>query len=96
MGVVLNLVLWGILVLALTGMVIYRKRLDDHDDHTIHLHNDPIDSGIISNQVSVAKRVATMDKAIRYMIILLIAYGLVIAVLAGYQAWINSLAPAAL
>jgi len=94
MGVVVNLMLWGILVIALTGMYIYRKRLDDHEDHTIHLHNDPLDSKIISSQVSIGKRLDTMDKAIRYMTFLVIAYGIVIAILAGYQAWMTSLTPA--
>jgi hypothetical protein len=93
MAVILNLVVWGVLVLALTGMFIYRRSVDGHGDHTVHLHDDPLDARIISSQVAIGKRLDGMDKAIRYMVIAVVVYGVVVAGLACYQAWLSSYNP---
>jgi hypothetical protein len=93
MSLILNLVVWGVLVLTLTAMAIYRRWVDEHEDHTVHLHDDPLDSRIISSQMTIGKRLDSLDKAIRYLMIVVIAYGLVIAGLAGYQSWLNSYNP---
>jgi hypothetical protein len=89
MTVIINLAVWGVLVLTLTGMFIYRRWVDSNEDHTVHLHDDPLDSRIISSQVTIGRRLDGLDKAIHYLMIVVIVYGVVVAGLAGYQAWLN-------
>lgn len=87
MKLILQLILWGILILATICMYVYRRWLENHEDHYIHLHDDQHDSGIIKSQSTIGKRLETVDKVKNVMLIVVILWGLAIAAMAVYQAW---------
>jgi hypothetical protein len=76
-----------ILIAALVGLYIYRRWLENHDDHYIHLHNDAHDTGIINTQTSMAKRLDTIDKLKNAGLAAVILYALAIAAMAVYIGW---------
>jgi hypothetical protein len=82
-----HLSLWGILLLVVIGLFIYRRWLENHDDPYIHLHNDSHDSSIITSQNAAAKRLDTIDKLKNGLLIAVIVYALAIAGIVGYIAW---------
>src|SRR5581483_3940276 len=87
MKLILQLIVWGILILATICMYLYRRWLEDHEDHYIHLHDDVHDSSIIKSQSTIGKRLETVDKVKNVMLIVVILWGLAIAAMAVYQAW---------
>jgi len=87
MSIILHIVLCVVLALIAVGVSLYKKWLEDHDDHYIHLHNDAVDSRIINTQAVMDKRIANMEKLSRYLIIAVIAYALIICGMALYSAW---------
>jgi hypothetical protein len=85
-----NLILIGVLALVVGTLFMYRRWIEDHDDHNIHLHNNPSDSQIIHMQEDAAKKLDMVEKAIRYLTIVLIVYGVAVAGYAIYTEWIIS------
>jgi uncharacterized protein (UPF0333 family) len=82
-----HLSLWGILVLAVIALFLYRRWLENHDDPYIHLHNDSHDSSIITAQNAAAKRLDTVDKLKNGLLIAVIVYALAILGIVAYVAW---------
>jgi hypothetical protein len=76
-----------ILVTAVVGLYVYRRWLENHDDHYIHLHNDSHDTGIIDTQTSMARRLDMVDKLKNAGLAAVILYGLAIAGIAVYVGW---------
>jgi hypothetical protein len=76
-----------ILVTAVVGLYVYRRWLENHDDHYIHLHNDSHDTGIIDTQTSMARRLDMVDKLKNAGLAAVILYGLAIAGMAVYVGW---------
>lgn len=87
MNLTFHLSLWGILLLIVIGLFIYRRWLENHDDPYIHLHNDSHDSSIITTQNAAAKRLDTVDKLKNGLLIAVIVYALAILGIVGYIAW---------
>lgn len=87
MNVLLHSVLCGVLVLITVAIGLYRKYLEDHCDHYIHLHNDSHDASTIDTQSAVAKRIDQLDKLRTGLIVAVIVYALTIAGVATYMAW---------
>lgn len=87
MNLTFHLSLWGILVLAVIALFIYRRWLENHDDPYIHLHNDSHDSTIITSQNAAAKRLDTVDKLKNGLLIAVIVYAFAILGIVGYIAW---------
>jgi hypothetical protein len=83
----LHLTLWGILVVILAAVAMYRKWLESHDDHYIHLHNTATDTKIISSQMTHAKRIELLSRLTRYLMAAAILYALVLVAGAVYVAW---------
>ena len=84
-----NLILIGVLALVVGAMFMYRRWIEDHDDHNIHLHNNPTEAQIIHMQEDAAKKLEMVEKAIRYLTVALVVYGVVIAAYASYTEWIS-------
>lgn len=76
-----------VLVVAVVGLYVYRRWLENHDDHYIHLHNDSHDASIIDTQTSMAKRLDLVDKVKNAGLVAVILYGLVIAAMFVYVGW---------
>ena len=62
MNFTLHLILCGVLLAITLGVVLYRKWLEDHNDHYIHLHNDSHDTGVINSQQAMIKRLETLGR----------------------------------
>jgi len=76
-----------ILLAAVCGLYLYRRWLENHDDHYIHLHNDAHDASIINTQASMAKRLELVDKLKNAGLAAVILYGVAIAAMAFYVGW---------
>jgi len=87
MNLMYNVAALTILVLAVVGLYVYRRWLENHEDHYIHLHNDSHDSSIITSQTSMAKRLQMVDKLKNGLLAAVILYALAIAAMAVYAGW---------
>ena len=87
MNLILNLILCGVLVLVAIGVALYRKWLEDHCDHYIHLHDDSHDATVINAQAAITRRIEVMDKLKTGLIVAIVVYALAIAGWATYAAW---------
>ena len=87
MNLIPHLVICGVLLLTTIGLYLYRRWLENHEDHYIHLHNDSHDSAIINSQTSMCKRCETVDKIKYATLIATIVYAIAIGAMATYQAW---------
>lgn len=90
MNVTLHLAICGVLVFFLVASFLYRKFIDDHDDHNIHLTNTTSDARILTTQVAHAKRIEMLDKLNKYLSIVVILYLIAIGLMAGYSGWFAS------
>ncbi len=90
MNLMLNLIFCGVLVLLAIGVALYRKWLEDHCDHYIHLHNDTHDSSVVTDQSALCRRIEVMDKLKTGLIVAIVVYALAIAGWATYSAWNTS------
>ncbi len=87
MNLTFHIVALVVLIAALVGLYLYRRWLENHDDHYIHLHNDAHDASIINTQASMGKRLDTLDKLKNAGLIAVILYALAIAGMAIYTGW---------
>ena len=87
MNVIVHLVICGLLVMVLVASFLYRKFIDDHDDHNIHLGANAIDLRVIDTQVQHTKRIEALGTLIKYLTIVVILYLIAIAGMASYSAW---------
>jgi hypothetical protein len=87
MNFMIHIVAWIILLAAVCGLYLYRRWLENHDDHYIHLHNDAHDASIINTQTSIGKRLDVLDKIKNAGLAAVILYALAIAAMAVYVGW---------
>ncbi len=87
MNLTFHIVALVVLIAAVVGLYLYRRWLENHDDHYIHLHNDAHDASIINTQASMAKRLDMLDKLKNAGLAAVIIYGLAIAGMAVYLGW---------
>ena len=87
MNLTYHLILCGVLAVATVGMFLYRRWLENHGDHYIHLHNDSHDSTIVNSQAVMCKRCETVDKVKNALLAVTIVYAVIIAGYASYIAW---------
>jgi hypothetical protein len=90
MNVTLHLAICGVLVLFLVASFLYRKFIDDHDDHNIHLTNTASDARILTSQVAHAKRIEILDRLNKYLSVAVILYLIAIGLMAAYTGWFAS------
>ena len=87
MNLMYHIVALVILIAAVAGLYLYRRWLENHDDHYIHLHNDAHDASIINTQSAMARRLDMVDKLKNAGLAAVILYGLAIAAMAVYIGW---------
>lgn len=85
--IVMNLAICGALALVALGVSFYRKYLEDHCDHYIHLHDDSHDVSVVNAQSEICKRIDTMDKLRKGLFAAVIVYAVAIGGFAVYNAW---------
>jgi hypothetical protein len=91
----MNLIYHGValfvLVAAVVALYIYRRWLENHDDHYIPLHDDSHDTSIINTQTTMARRLDGIDKLKNALLTAVIVYALAIAGMAIYIGWTANL-----
>ena len=87
MNLMYHVVALLVLIVAVIGLYIYRRWLENHDDPYIHLHNDSHDASIVNTQSSMAKRLDVVDKVKNAALAAVIVYALAIAAMAVYIGW---------
>jgi hypothetical protein len=90
MNLTYHIVALVVLIAAVVGLYLYRRWLENHDDHYIHLHNDAHDATIITTQTTMAKRLDAIDKLKNAGLIAVIVYAVAIAAMAVYIGWNSS------
>ena len=90
MNLTFHLILCGVLALALVAMYLYRRYLENHEDHYIHLHSDSHDASIINSQTAIGKRLELVDKVKTGLMVAVIVYAVAIIGMVAYQAWMTS------
>ena len=90
MNLIINLIVWGILLVITIVLWLYRRFLETREDHYIHLHGDEHDAKVLQSQAATGKRVETIAKTKNILLIVVILYGLAIAALEIYRAWNNT------
>jgi len=90
MNIMYHVAALTILIIAVAGLYVYRRWLENHEDHYIHLHNDSHDSSIISSQNTMAKRLEMVDKLKNAGLAAVILYALAIAAMAAYAGWTSN------
>jgi NADH:ubiquinone oxidoreductase subunit 3 (subunit A) len=89
MNVTLHVIICAVVVVITVCMFLYRRWLENREDHYIHLHNDSHDSTIIATQEATAKRLESIDKVKNTLLVVSILYILAIIGMALYTAWNN-------
>jgi hypothetical protein len=87
MNLTLHLILCGILLVATVCVAVYRKWLEDHCDNYIHLHNDAHDAAVVQTQEGLCRKLEVMTRLQTGLIAATIAYAVIIAAVASYNAW---------
>jgi hypothetical protein len=87
MNLILNLSLCGVVIVAAIAAGLYRKYLEDHCDHYLHLHPDTHDASVVTAQNAMCKRIETIDKVKTALIVAAVIYAIAIAAFATYNAW---------
>ncbi len=90
MNLVVHVAVLTLLAVVLFAVWMYRKWLDDHEDHNIHLRNTASDTNTIVVQENINKRLEMLEKTIRYLTIIVIVYAVVVAGVAIYNGWNSS------
>ncbi|MBV9266464.1 MAG: hypothetical protein JO061_09880 [Acidobacteriaceae bacterium] len=90
MNLTLNIILWVILLAITVGVSLYRRWLENHCDHYIHLHNDSHDAAVVSSQSAVCRKLDLLEKLRIALIVAVVVYALAIAGIASYNAWNTS------
>jgi uncharacterized protein involved in tellurium resistance len=86
----INLIVWGVILILTIVLWLYRRFLENREDHYIHLHGDDREAKALQTQSVVGKRVETLSRTTRILVIVLVVYGLVIAGFEIYRAWNNT------
>lgn len=90
MNVTLHLSIVGVLVLCLVASYLYRKFIDEHDDHNIHLSNSPTDVRTINTQLEHGKKIEMLGKLNLYLTIIVVLYLVAICGMLAYTSWMAS------
>lgn len=90
MNLIINLIVWGALLVITIILWLYRRYLENREDHYIHLHGDDHDAQVLQQQSAVGKKVETLSRTTKILLVLVILYGLAIAGFEIWRAWNNT------
>jgi hypothetical protein len=77
-------VFWGVLAIAVVFLIFYRKAVASHEDDSLHL-----EGGASMQQMSMAHRLALIDRWGKTLTVLVMVYGIALAAIYLYQVWNN-------
>jgi hypothetical protein len=84
-------IVWFVIGLATAGLALYRKLLSMREEDLIHL--GPGEEGLISQQSTLAHKLDIIDTWGKGLTAATVGFGLVIAAIYLYHAWLQSLQP---
>jgi uncharacterized protein involved in tellurium resistance len=90
MNLIINVIVWGAVLVITIILWLYRRFLENREDHYIHLHGDDREAQVLQQQTVVGKKVETLSRTTRILVIILVLYGLAIAAFEIYRAWNTS------
>jgi len=76
---------WIVLAFVVAGLAIYRKTISSHEDDVLHVSAG--ESAVISKQADVAHRLDSIDRWGKLLTVVLVVYGVLLALAYGYQIW---------
>lgn len=77
-------VFWGVLAIVVVVLIIYRKSVSSQEDDSLHLEGN-----MPSEQVSLAHRLAMIDRWGKTLTVVVAVYGVALAAIYMYQIWNN-------
>jgi hypothetical protein len=80
------LVLWAVLAVVVLALVVYRRVVAQQEDDALHVL-EPV--GVAQHQVSLAQKLEHIDKWGKLLTAIAAVYGLILAVLYVYKAWVQ-------
>ena len=78
-------VLWGVLALAVLAIALYRRSLSSREDDSIHLSAG--ENAAVSEQTTLARQLAIVDRWGKLLTIVLVVTGLVLGGLYLWSVW---------
>ncbi len=76
---------WAVLAVVVAALAIARKTISSHEDDSVHLGGDS--AAAMTEQVTVAKKLDSIDKWGKVLTVILAITGVILAVLYGLQMW---------
>jgi len=77
-------IIWSVLAVVVIVLALMRRNVSEHEDDSIHLAGG---EAAANEQAMIAKKLTAIDKWGNLLTIILVATGLVLAVLYGLQVW---------
>ena len=75
---------WAVLAVVVLALSLMRRQISAHEDDSLHLSGG---TAVVSEQVSVAKKLESIDKWGKALTIVLAVTGLALAVAYGMSVW---------
>jgi len=75
---------WGVLAVIVLSLALMRRNISSHEDDTIHLSAS---GAAIDQQVSMAKKLESIDRWGKILTVVLAVSGIALAILYGMQLW---------
>ena len=73
---------WGVMAIAVLGLLLYRRSISSHEDDSLHL-----EGGGAGQQIALAHRLAVVDRWGKVSTVVVVLYGLALAAIYVYQLW---------
>ena len=80
------MILWSVLAVVVLAMAAYRKVVSGKEDETLHL-SSPSES---AQQVTIAHKLEHIDKWGKLLTVVVVVYGLLLALTYTYQTWVQA------
>jgi len=77
-------IFWGVLAIVVLFLIVYRKSVSSQEDDSLHLEGNAT-----SQQVSLAHRLALIDRWGKTLTVFVAVYGIALAAIYLYQVWNN-------
>ncbi len=83
----LNLLIasWSVLMAALIALFLYRRQVGRREDDFVHL--SAADAQVLTDQASMAQRLDVLDRWMRILFIVVIAFSLLVVAAYLYNVW---------
>ena len=81
--------IWFIFGIVTAGLALYRKLVSKKEDNSIHF--SPRGEPLVASQVALGRKLELIDKWGETLTVIVVVWGLVLAAIYLYNAWLASL-----